>query len=432
MRSLKIAVIGAGSTYTPELIEGFIQRKDGLWVESFYLMDINVEKLKIIGELSERMIKRNGMSSKIVLTTDLEEAIRGADYVLTQVRIGGLEARVRDEKIPMKYDLLGQETTGAGGFMKALRTLPVLMRIAKLIEETAPEAWLINFANPSGIIAEAILNNTKVKMLGLCNVPISMVRDARGMLPENVENFDYDYIGLNHLSWITAVYADGKDILQDILEGKYELATSTMKNISESEYENQLLKATKGIPSSYLNYYYFREEKIKHNKAEEKTRGEVCMEIEKQLLEIYKDINLCEKPSLLEERGGAYYSTAAVSLIDAIENDKNEVHVVNVKNNGAIDFMEPDDVVEIKCLVNKKGASPLVCKNTNPFIIGLMKGVKAYEKLTITAGLTGDKDAALAALLVHPLIGDYHKAKPLLQEMLEANRSYLPQFNKGI
>ena len=426
MKGLKIAIIGAGSTYTPELIEGFINKKDELCVESFYLMDINKEKLQIIGELSERMIKRNLLSAKIVLTTNLEEAIIDANYVLTQVRIGGLEARVRDEKIPMKYDLLGQETTGAGGFMKALRTIPVLMEVAKLIERTAPEAWLINFTNPSGIIAEALLNNTKVKMLSLCNVPISMVKDIRGMLPEDVQSFDYDYIGLNHLSWITSAYADGVDVLPHILDKKIHL--SAMKNIDETEYDYELLNATKGIPSSYLNYFYFREEKVKHNKAEEKTRGEICMDIEKQLLEIYKDVNLDKKPALLEKRGGAYYSTVAVSLINAIENDKNEIHVVNTKNNGAIGFMDNDDVVEVKCLINKNGATPIKIVNDNQYIIGLMKTVKAYEKLTVTAGLKGDKAAALAALLVHPLIGDYNKAKPLLDEMLEANKDYLPRF----
>lgn len=426
MKGLKIAIIGAGSTYTPELIEGFIIRKEELNVESFYLMDINKEKLQIIGELSERMIKRSLLSSKIVLTTNLEEAIVDADYILTQVRIGGLEARVRDEKIPMKYDLLGQETTGAGGFMKALRTMPVLMEVAKLIEETAPEAWLINFTNPSGIIAEALLNNTKVKMLSLCNVPISMAKDAREMLPEEVHSFDYDYIGLNHLSWITSIYADGVDVLPNILDEKIEL--TTMKNIDQTNYDYELLKATKGIPSSYLNYFYFREEKINHNKSEEKTRGEICMDIEKELLEIYKDVNLAEKPALLEKRGGAYYSTVAVSLIDAIENDRNEMHVVNTKNNGALDFMDDNDVVEVKCIINKNGATPIKIKNDNPYIIGLMKGVKAYEKLTVSAGLRGDMDAALAALLVHPLIGDYNKAKPLLDEMLEANKEYLPQF----
>ncbi|MCX7709869.1 MAG: 6-phospho-beta-glucosidase [Clostridia bacterium] len=427
MKKLKIAIIGAGSTYTPELFEGFVLRKESLHVEAFYLMDIDREKLNIVGGLAERILRKNSMNSRIVLTEELDEAIRGADYVLTQVRVGGMDARIRDEKIPMKYDLLGQETTGAGGFMKGMRTIPVIMNVARSMEKLAPSAWLINFANPAGMITEAVLNLTNIKMIGLCNVPISMLKDVREMLPAGTGKFDYDYVGLNHLSWITAIYADGKDILPDLLENRIEV--TTMKNIYEMKFENSLLKATKGIPSTYLNYYYFREEQIKHYKEETKTRGEICKEIEAKTLDMYRNPDLCEKPALLEERGGAYYSTAAVSLMDAIENDRNEFHVVNVKNGGALEFMDKDDVVEVKCLVNRNGATPVKMeKFNNNYIMGLMKAVKCYEKLAVKAGLTGDYQDALAALMVHPLVGDYHKAKAALDEMLEANRDYLPQF----
>ncbi len=427
MKSLKIAVIGAGSTYTPELVEGFIVRRDTLNVESIYLMDIDRNKLDIVGALTERILRKNAMNCSVVLTEDLEEAIKGADYVLSQVRVGKLDARIKDEKIPLKYDFLGQETTGAGGFMKAMRTIPVIMNVAKLMAELAPNAWLINFANPSGLVAEAVLNNTGIKMVGLCNCPISMIKDARQMAPAHTKAFDYDYVGLNHLSWITAVYADGKNILSELLQKGLDI--TTMKNILGMELETPLLEATKGIPSSYLNYYYFREKQVEHCKEAEKTRGEECKVIEQELLEMYKDVNLQEKPKLLEQRGGAYYSTAAVSLIDALENDKNEYHVVNVKNNGALPFMDKDDVVEVKCLVNRDGITPVRIENfDNSYIIGLMKAVKAYEKLAAKAGLQGDYDAALASLLVHPLIGDYNKAKPMLDELLEANKDFLPQF----
>lgn len=427
MRDLKIAVIGAGSTYTPEMIEGFVVRRESLHVESIYLMDIDRKKMEIVGALTERILRKNSLKCKVVMTEDLELAIKDADYVLTQVRVGNLDARIRDEKIPLKYDLLGQETTGAGGFMKAMRTIPVIMNIAKVMEALAPDAWLINFANPSGLVAEAVINNSKVKMVGLCNCPTSMIKDVREMVPTNTKDFDYDYVGLNHLSWITGVYADGKDILPNLIENGLEV--TTMKNIQEMELQKPLLKASKGIPSTYLNYYYFREAQIKHCKEAKQTRGEVCKELEKELLEMYKDVNLTDKPKLLEQRGGAYYSTAAVSLIDAIENGKNEFHVVNVRNNGALSFMDKDDVVEVKCMINKQGITPVKIKNfDNNLIIGLMKAVKAYEKLAVKAGLYGDYDSALSALLVHPLIGDYNKAKPLLDEMLTANKGFLPQF----
>lgn len=430
MRKLKIAVIGAGSTYTPELVEGFITRKDSLDIDSFYFMDIDKTKLEVVGGLAKRMLEAKGLTASVILTQSLEEAIEGADYVLAQVRVGGLDARIKDEKIPLKYNLLGQETTGAGGFMKALRTIPVIMDVAKKMELLAPKAWLINFSNPSGIIAEAVLNHTGINMMGLCNVPINMVKAVREALPTETKSFDYDYIGFNHLSWITAVYADGRDILQEQLNSKFEF--SNLKNIPEVEYEEELLKATAAIPSSYLSYYYLRDEQLKHCLEAKKSRGEECKEIEAALLQIYKDSNLSDKPELLSQRGGSMYSTAAVSLVDAIENDKNELHVVNVKNQGALEFLDDNDVVEVKCLINKNGATPVTIREfDNQYIQGLMKAVKAFEKLTVKAGLQGSYDAGLAALMVHPLIGDYRKAKGVLDEMLAANKTYLPQFFKG-
>lgn len=427
MRKLKFAVIGGGSTYTPELIEGLIDRKEQLNLDSLYLMDINERKLNIVGGLIRRMLEKNQMNTKLVLTQNLEEAIKDADYVVCQIRVGQLDARILDEKIPLKYDLLGQETTGAGGFMKALRTIPVIMDIVKTIEKLAPEAWLINFTNPSGIIAEAVLNHSNVKMIGLCNAPYGMIKRAKEMLPEGTKEFDYDFVGLNHLCWITGLYADGKNIIQEKLKGDIEFAK--LKNLTETNRDDLLLRATGGIPVGYLDYYYFRDKKIQECKEKERTRGEECKIIEEELLELYSQPELNEKPKQLEQRGGAYYSTAAISLIDAIENDKNEYHVVDVKNNGALDFMDKDDVVEIKCLVNKNGATPVKVENfQNQYIIGLMRAVKAYEKLTVKAGLTGDYEAALAALMVHPLIGDYVKAKGVLDEMLEANKEFLPQF----
>lgn len=427
MRKLKFAIVGAGSTYTPELIEGLIHRREQLKVDSLYLMDIDDRKLKIIYELTKRMLDKNGMSLRLVMTKNLDEVIEGADYVICQVRVGKLDARILDEKIPLKYDLLGQETTGVGGFMNALRTIPVIMDIARKMERLAPDAWMINFSNPSGIIAEAVLNHSGIKMIGLCNGPYGMIKRAKEMLPEGTKVFDYDFVGLNHLCWITGLYADGKNIIQDVLNSDTQFAK--LNNLTASKYDDVLLRATGGIPIGYLDYYYFRAKKVQECKQRERTRGEECKIIEEELLQLYQRPEIDEKPKLLEKRGGAYYSTVAVSLIDAIENDKNEYHVVDVKNNSALDFMDDDDVVEVKCLVNKNGATPVKIKNfNNQYIIGLMRAVKAYEKLTVKAALTGDYYAALAALMVHPLIGDYAKAKGVLDEMLEANKAFLPQF----
>jgi len=423
MRELKAAVIGAGSTYTPELIEGFINKRDSLNFQEFYLMDINKEKLDVSGALAERMLLSKGFRGKVVLTGDLDEAIAGADYVFGQIRAGGMTARIRDEKIPLKHGLLGQETTGAGGFMNALRTIPVMLDIARRIEKLAPDAWLINFSNPSGIIAEALLNHTKVRMIGLCNCFINMRADIAKNL--GIGDFEYEYVGLNHLSWVTSVTVNGENMLPGLIRS----AATKMKNIPGVEYDDELLEAIPFLPSSYLSYFYLRDDQLHKCLKAEKTRGEICVELEDALMEQYKNPALKEKPKELEQRGGALYSTAAVTVVDAIENDKNEYHVVNVKNSGALSFMDDDDIVEIKCLMNRVGAEPVAVKDfDSPFIKGLMQAVKAYEKLTVRAAVNGSRTDALAALMVHPLIGDYRRAKAVLNEMMEANADYLPEF----
>lgn len=430
MRKLKIAVIGSGSTYTPEMIQGFIDRKDVLHVESMYMMDIDREKNEIVSGLVKRMLKANGMSPQFVLTEDLVEAISGADYVLGQIRVGKLEARIQDEKIPLRFGLLGQETTGAGGFMNALRTVPEIIKIAHAIEDYAPDAWFINFSNPSGIMAEAVLNYTPVKMIGLCNVPTVILKDAMLRIPKGTQSIDYDYVGLNHLAWLTALYADGKEILGEQLQKETQI--SGMKNTPQIPYPPQMLQQIGGIPANYPSYFYFRDEHIQKCMEAKLSRGEECKKIEEELLKMYQDPALCSKPALLEKRGGAYYSEAAVSLIESLENNRQEYHVVNVLNHGALPFMAADDVVEIKCRVGKEGAVPVPLeKFDNQHIKGLMQAVKAYEKLTVRAALTGSYDDALQALLVHPLVGDYRKAKGVLDEMLEANRRLLPRFYGG-
>ncbi|MDR0463755.1 MAG: 6-phospho-beta-glucosidase [Treponema sp.] len=422
MRKLKAAVIGAGSTYTPELIRGFIDKRDTLNFQSFYLMDIDKEKLDIVGGLAKRMLFSIGFKGEIVLTSDIDEAVKNADYIFAQIRVGRMEARIRDEKIPLKHGLLGQETTGAGGFMNALRTIPVMLDIAKRIEKLSPNSWLINFSNPSGIVAEALMNHSNVKMVGLCNCFVNM----KAGIAENVgrEDFDYEYLGLNHLSWITSVTVDGKNVLEKL--GKS--AGAKLKNIPDVDYDDELLEAVPALPSYYLSYFYSRDQQLNKCLKAEKTRGEICVGIEDALIEKYKNPDLKDKPKELEERGGALYSTAAIAVVVAIENDKNEYHVVGVKNNGAIPFMADDDVVEIKCMVNRNGVTPIPVKDPqNHFIKGLMQAVKAYEKLTVAAAVNGSRKDALAALMIHPLIGDFQKAKAVFDEMAAANADFLPK-----
>jgi len=425
MANRKAVIIGAGSTYTPEIIEGFITRKESLGISEITLMDIDPKRLDIVGNMAKRQLEAGGFPGAVSMTTDLDNALYGAALVFGQVRVGKMPARILDEKIPLKYGYIGQETTGAGGFMKALRTIPVMMNIAEKMKQLSnKDAWLINFTNPSGIIAEAILNHTDINMIGLCNCAVNMVKEIGDILGTTA--FDYEYVGLNHLSWITSLVKHGeKDNLVTALSGK---ADTSMKNIPKLSYDPDLLRAVPYIPSGYLSYFYMREQQLKKCMDAEKTRGEVCLELEEKLLAQYADKNLCVKPKELEERGGALYSTAALSVADAIINDKKEPHVIAAKNNGAIPFMADDDVVEIICDVGAKGVVPKPVYEYNGYVTGLMQAIKAYEKLTVQAALTGDRDKALAALLAHPLIGDYAKAKPMLDEMLTANKEHLTRF----
>lgn len=427
MSNLKLTIIGAGSTYTPELIEGVILRSASLPVTEIALMDINKRKLEIVGSLCKRMIEKAGLKTDVKLTENLEEALIGADFVLSQIRVGQLACRILDEKIPLKYGFIGQETTGIGGFFKALRTIPVLLDITKHMERICPEAWLINFSNPSGILAQALQNNTKIKTIGLCNVPINMIAGAEQALGE--KNLDIEYVGLNHLSFITGVKKGGKDLLGEALARGTD--GQGMKNIPLQGFSRELIRTIGAIPSSYLGYFYFRDDKLKHLMEEEKSRGEVCMEIEERLLALYQDESLSVKPKELESRGGARYSEAAVSLVDAIYNDRQEVHVVNILNRGALEFMEEDDSVEIAAIIGKNGVTPVPVRGfKNRHIMELMKTVKAYERHTVQSAINGDEDEAMKALLIHPLVGDYNKARLCFEEMKQAHKNYLPQFEK--
>ncbi|MGU3473654.1 6-phospho-beta-glucosidase [Paenibacillus sp. D51F] len=422
---MKIAIIGAGSTYTPELIEGIIKRKDGLPLSELALMDIDERKLGIVGGLSGRMIEAAGMDCRVALTQDLDEALRGADFVLGQIRVGKLPARVLDERIPLKHGMIGQETCGIGGFFKAMRTIPVMLDIARRMEQLCPDAWLINFSNPAGILTEAILTHTKVKMLGLCNVPYNMFKSIRASM--ELPDASLTYVGLNHLSWITAIEHGGKDYLQEALD--MGLNSETMKNIPSSGFSKELVQLVGAIPSSYLEYYYFKNKKLKILMESQQSRGERCMEIEEDLLGMYADAKLHAKPELLASRGGANYSEVAISLVDAIWNDKQEIHVVNLLNNGALGFMEDGDAVEISAVIGKDGAKPIPQPELdNAHIRDYMRMIKAYERETVAAAVSGSEEAAMRALMMNPLVGDYNAARACFDELKEAHREYLPQF----
>ncbi|MBN1055538.1 6-phospho-beta-glucosidase [Clostridium botulinum] len=436
MKKLKIAIIGGGSSYTPEIIEGFIKREGELPVKEIYLVDIKdgEEKLNIVGNLAKRMIKKVGLDIKIILTLDRREALKDADFVTTQFRIGGLDARVRDERFPLKYDVLGQETVGPGGLAKALRTIPVILDICKDMKELCPNAYLINFTNPSGMVTEAVNKYTNIKCIGLCNVPIHMKMDIAKMLDVDTKDLFIEFVGLNHLVWGRKIWYKGEDITKKVIEGLKDGASLTMKNISDLKWPVEFLDALKMIPCPYHRYYYMTdrlldEEKKSAQDGQLGTRAEQVKRVEKKLFELYKNENLDVKPAQLEKRGGAYYSDAAVSLISAIYNNKKEIHTVNIKNNGIIKGIPNDAIIETNCLIDKRGATPLALTGDLEIkILGLIQSVKAYETLAVESAITGDKNTAIMALTNNPLISSIDKSIKLVNELIEINKCYLPQF----
>ncbi|WP_256815519.1 6-phospho-beta-glucosidase [Cytobacillus sp. Bac17] len=433
--SIKIAVIGGGSSYTPELIEGFIKRHQELPVREIWLVDVEEgrKKLEIVGQLAKRMVEKAGVPIQIELTLDRKKALLNADFVTTQFRVGLLDARAKDERIPLKYGVLGQETNGPGGFFKALRTIPVIMEICREIEELCPNAWLINFTNPAGMITEAVLRYSKIKkVVGLCNVPIGMEMGAAQLMNVDHSRVRIDFAGLNHLVYGLDVYVDGVSVKEDLLKKLTDKEQSiTMKNIHAMGWEPEFLQALNVLPCPYHNYYYKTREMVEEEvkaASEGGTRAEVVKKLEEELFLLYQNPDLAEKPPQLEKRGGAYYSDAACRLIHSIYTDKRDIQPVNTRNNGAIAGIPSESAVEVSCMITKDGPKPLAVGELPVSVRGLVQSIKSFERVTIEAALTGDYNTALLALTINPLVGSDRIAKKILDEMLEAHRTYLPQF----
>lgn len=426
---MKISIIGGGSSYTPELIEGIINNKD-IDVKEIALCDIKEgkEKLDIIYDLSNRMIKKSGLNIKLKKTLDKKQAIENSSFVISQIRVGGLKARLNDERIPLKYNLLGQETTGVGGFFKALRTIPATFEICDYIQKYAKDAYLINFSNPAGIITQAVLKHKNTKVIGVCNVPITMKNMISDLMKLDKDKLEINFIGLNHLVYIHDIYYDGKDIFDDLLK-VLETGNINMKNIDDLKFDMDLLNSLRLIPCPYHKYFYMKDTMLKKQQESLKTdslRATKVIEIEKDLFKVYKKSSLDEKPIELEKRGGSYYSDVAISLIDSISNDKKDIHVVNVLNNGIIDQLPQDCVIETNCVVKKQGIEPIKNDyNKLNKVIGLLRSVKSYEDLTIESVYTKDKKKAILALIENPLIVDYDKAKLVFEDMLKVNSDYI-------
>ncbi len=416
---MKIGVIGAGSTYTPELVEGLLLRHARIPLTDLVLMDIDESKLAIVGALAKRMVEREGSPFTVSLTTNRRDAIKAAAFVLTQIRVGRLTAREKDELIPRELGYIGQETTGAGGFAKALRTVPVIVEIAREMEQYAPGAIMLNFSNPAGIITEAVLTHSSVNVIGLCNGPIGTVKSIARALDATEADVSVRFLGLNHLSFAGPVYLRGQDVTARVVETLAKGSSST---------DAAILRTLQVVPSSYLQYFFKTPEKVAEQRAEKQSRAQQVMAIEAELLKLYQDPNLAEKPKILEQRGGAWYSTVATALIASIVANAGDVHIVNTRNRGAIADLPYECAVEVPAVVDGRGASSVVQGHLPPQVRGLVQHVKAYEQLTVEAAITGDRNTAVWALANNPIVGSYTAAVSLVERLLDAHKDYLPAF----
>ncbi|MCY0264302.1 6-phospho-beta-glucosidase [Klebsiella pneumoniae] len=436
MSGLKIVVIGGGSSYTPELIEGLLNRYHEMPVASLWLVDIEEgkEKVEIIAGLARRMIAKAGLTIEVVATLDRESALRDADFVCSQFRAGCLDARISDERISLKYGLIGQETNGLGGFANACRTIPIALEIAADMERLCPDAWLLNFTNPSGMVTEAILRHSRIKAVGLCNVPVIMQKGITTLLQcADEKEVVMQVAGLNHFIFVRQILHKGKEWLPEVIAeinaGRDPLVP---RNIPPFRWPSHLLQGLGMIPCAYLRYYYMKDDLLRQELAEaggEGTRGEVVKQLEKILFDQYRDPHLAVKPKALEGRGGQYYSEAACELMNAIYNDKRIIMHVNTRNNGAINGLPDDCAVEVSSLITASGPLPL---NVAPFpedTLRLLQLMKSFERLTIEAALTGNRHTAWRALMLNPLIVSGEKLELAFDEVIAENRQWLPAFH---
>lgn len=439
-KPIKIVTIGGGSSYTPELMEGFINRYKELPIREFWLVDVEDgrEKLEIVGAMAQRMWDASGYDVKVHLTLDRREALKDADFVTTQFRVGLLDARIKDERIPFSHGMLGQETNGAGGMFKAFRTIPVILDIVEDMKELCPNAWLINFTNPSGMVTEAVIKHGGwKKCIGLCNVPVGAMMGEPKLIDKKEDELIFQFAGLNHFHWHRVFDKQGNDVTAEIIKNMYDRKEDdgTPANIHNIKFLREQLEQMNIIPCGYHRYYYLQDEMLKHGLEEfngEGTRGQQVKKTEAELFELYKDPNLNYKPEQLTKRGGTHYSDAACECINAIYNDKKIPMVVSTQNNGAIPDLAPDSIVEVTSYITGKGAMPVAWGKLDSAEKGWIQVMKAMEECVIKAAITGDYGLALQAFLLNPQVKGGAIAKTVLDEMLVAHAKYLPQFAEKI
>lgn len=437
-QNLKVVTIGGGSSYTPELLEGFIKRYHELPVSELWLVDVEEgkEKLDIIFDLCQRMVAKANIPLKIFKTLDRRTALEGAHFVTTQLRVGQLKARELDERIPLSLGYLGQETNGAGGLFKGLRTIPVIFDIIKDVQEICPQAWVINFTNPAGMVTEAVYRHTDFRrFIGVCNIPIGMKMFIRDVLAlDEKDELSIDLFGLNHMVFIREVLVNGQSRFAELLDGvaSGKLTAGSVKNIFDLPFSEGLIRSLNLLPCSYLLYYFKQKEMLAIEMGEYYkggVRAQVVQKVEKELFTLYQDPNLNVKPKALEQRGGAYYSDAACEVINAIYNDKQEEHYVNVPHHGQIDNIPANWAVELSCILGRDGAKPHPrLTHFDEKVLGLIYTIKGFEIAAAKAALSGELNDVLLALNLSPLVQSDHDAEKLAKELILAHQKWLPNF----
>ena len=426
---MKLAVIGGGSTYTPELIDGVLRRRDRLPISEITLFDVNPERLEVVAAFGRRMVDAAAAEISVQEASELSNAVRGASFVISQFRVGGQAARQRDEMLGREFGLIGQETVGVGGFAKGLRTIPVALHIADVVLREAPTALLLNFTNPAGMITEALLRHRPLlTTIGLCNAPWNVKTELARMLSIPFSELELDSIGLNHLSWVRGVRAPNRDLSRAAIDGFSKLIRTGGSAAAAPAWSAASIEMMNAIPSSYLLYYYERAAWLEHQQSHP-TRASEVMSIEATLLEKYSDPSLRKKPKELMQRGGAYYSDSAAELMADIVTDAKTVHIVNTRTDGAVDEIPADWVMEIPCVIGADGPRATHAAALRPDMDALVRTVKDFELLTIEAAVHGNEDAALRALLTNPLGPDLSSVKQLWIRLKEENRGFLRTFD---
>jgi 6-phospho-beta-glucosidase len=453
---MKLTLIGGGGVRTPLMVDGLVRWQNDVPIEKLVLYDSNPEKLETIGGLVSHLVNEKGSPFEVEVTSNIRKAVIGADFIYTAIRVGGDEGRVVDERVPLKYGIIGQETTGPGGFAMALRTIPVMLEYAKVIEELAPNAWLINFTNPSGLITEALEKHTKLKVIGICDAPSSMKLEVAKFLKKQADDIRINYFGLNHLGWVDSILAEGKDYLPEIIENYNQFIKGYPHMSCFSE---DLVRTLNLLPNEYLYYFYYREQVVDNINKSNNTRGEQIVKLNRILLDKLKDkvkqgnlqeaLNIYEE--IMSERSSSYMSTEtggkhgeepvalesegydglAMSILSSISQNKKRTLILNVPNQGVIPELNDDDVVEVSCLLDGNGPVPLSVGKIPTQVKGLVQTVKEYERLTIEAAVNGDYECAVMALAIHPLVNSYSLAKSILEDYLIQHKQYLPQFKRG-